>query len=140
MAGCGNTTGTTGSSELSTSSQATAPSAAPTSSVTRTTAAPAPTPVAPPATAQELNPAGGNDPEDYLMPLVVCMSLQEAQDEIQDHGVFFSRSEDATGQGRSQLIDSNWQVVAQSPDPGTLIGEGDAVLQVVKYGEQPNPC
>jgi len=93
-----------------------------------------------PTTPPELNPFGGNDPEDHLMPAVVCMSLQEAQDEIQDHGVFLSLSEDATGQGRSQLIDSNWQVVAQSPDVGATIGEGDAVLQVVKYGEQPNPC
>ena len=140
MAGCGNTANTTRSSEPITSPAATDLSAAPTSSVTTTSAAAAETSVTPPATAQELNPAGGNNPEDYLMPLVVCMSLQEAQDEVQDHGVFFSRSEDATGQGRNQLIDSNWQVVAQSPAPGTPFGEGDAVLQVVKYGEQPNPC
>jgi hypothetical protein len=68
------------------------------------------------------------------------MNLQEAQDEIQDHGVFLSRSEDATGEGRMQLNDSNWQVVAQIPDPGVQIGEGDATLWVVKFGEQPNPC
>jgi hypothetical protein len=74
------------------------------------------------------------------MPLVVCMNLQDAQDEIQDHGVFASGSEDATGQGRRQIIDSNWQVVAQSPDPGVAIGEFDATLFVVKYGEAPNPC
>jgi beta-lactam-binding protein with PASTA domain len=74
------------------------------------------------------------------MPQVVCMNLQDAQNEIQDHGVFFSRSEDATGRGRSQIIDSNWQVVAQYPDTGSAIGEGDAILFVVKYGEQPNPC
>ena len=136
MAGCGNTANTTRSSEPITSPAATDLSAAPTSSVTTTSAAAAETSVTPPATAQELNPAGGNNPEDYLMPLVVCMSLQEAQDEVQDHGVFFSRSEDATGQGRNQLIDSNWQVVAQSPAPRTPFGEGDALLQVVKYGEQ----
>jgi hypothetical protein len=74
------------------------------------------------------------------MPQVICMNLQDAQNEIQDHGVFYSRSEDATGRGRSQIIDSNWQVVAQSPDPGSPIGEGDAMLSVVKFGEQPNPC
>jgi hypothetical protein len=68
------------------------------------------------------------------------MNLQDAQNEIQDHGVFYSRSSDATGSGRNQIIDSNWQVVGQSPDPGTPIGEGDAMLFVVKYGEQPNPC
>ena len=81
------------------------------------------------------NPLGGNSPEDQLMPDVICMNLQDAQDEIQDHGVFFSGSVDATGQGRSQVIDSNWVVVDQSPGPGSPIGEGDAELSVVKYGE-----
>jgi hypothetical protein len=105
----------------------------------------APTTVAPPTVPPVpvdtgANPFGGHAPEDSLMPQVVCMNLQDAQNEIQDHGVFFSRSEDATGRGRSQIIDSNWQVVAQYPDAGVSIGEGDAMLFVVKYGEQPNPC
>ncbi len=108
------------------------------------TAAPAitttPVATAVPTSAPGANPFGGNSPEDSLMPPVVCMNLQEAQDEIQDHGVFFSRSEDATGNGRMQINDSNWQVVAQYPDAGTPIGEAEAVLFVVKYGEQPNPC
>jgi hypothetical protein len=67
------------------------------------------------------------------------MNLQDAQDTIQTTGVFFSRSRDATGEGRHQIIDSNWQVVAQTPAPGTPIGEFEAVLDVVKYGE-PSPC
>ncbi len=97
-------------------------------------------PVTVPATTDGgLNPFGGNSPEDALMPDVMCMNLQEAQNEIQDHGVFFSRSEDATGQSRNQIIDSNWQVVGQSPEAGTPIGEFEAVLFVVKYGE-PSPC
>jgi hypothetical protein len=83
----------------------------------------------------ELNLAGGNDPEDFLMPNVVCMNLQEAQDEIQDHGVFLSRSVDLTGQNRSQLIDSNWIVLEQTPAPGTKVAEGEAVLGVVKIDE-----
>ncbi|GAA3709407.1 PASTA domain-containing protein [Gordonia hankookensis] len=70
-----------------------------------------------------------------IMPDVVCMNLQDAQNKIQDAGVFFSRSTDATGQGRSQILDRNWIVVAQTPDPGTPIGEGDAVLSAVKIGE-----
>ncbi|WP_262365900.1 PASTA domain-containing protein [Gordonia sp. OPL2] len=73
------------------------------------------------------------------MPDVVCMNLQAAQNRIQDAGVFFSRSTDASGQGRSQILDSNWIVVAQTPDPGTPITEGDAVLSAVKIGE-PSPC
>jgi len=71
-----------------------------------------------------------------VMPDVMCMDLQDAQDAIQRYGVSYSRSEDATGQGRMQVIDSNWIVVAQSPRPGAAISEGDAVLSVVKDGER----
>ena len=67
------------------------------------------------------------------------MDLQDAQDPIQEQAVFLSRSQDATGGGRSQVIDSNWQVVSQFPATGTPIGEGDAMLDVVKYGES-SPC
>lgn len=75
-----------------------------------------------------------------LMPDVVCMNLQAAQDFIQSEtGVFLSLSEDATGAGRSQIMDRNWVVVAQRPAPGAPIGEGDAVLSAVKI-EEPNPC
>lgn len=85
------------------------------------------------------NPFGGDDPEDKRMPDVVCMGLQDAQDEIQDRGVFFSKSVDATGDGRRQLFDRNWIVVAQDPEPGEPIGENEAVLSVVKTDED-NDC
>jgi hypothetical protein len=81
------------------------------------------------------NPLGGSAPEDFLMPNVICMTLQEAQDEIQDHGVFSSRSKDATGKNRGQWNDSNWIVVKQSPAPGKKISEGSALLSAVKKGE-----
>lgn len=74
-----------------------------------------------------------------IMPNVVCMNLQEAQDAIQDAGVFFSRSRDASGQGRSQLVDRNWIVVSQTPAAGSPVTEGQAVLSAVKIGE-PNSC
>ncbi len=74
-----------------------------------------------------------------MMPSVVCMNLQDAQDLIQESGVFYSRSFDATGDGRNQVIDSNWIVVSQNIAPGTSFDEGDANLGVVKYGES-NPC
>lgn len=73
------------------------------------------------------------------MPAVTCMNLQAAQDLIQAAGVFYSRSEDATGAGRKQVQDRNWIVVAQTPAPGALIGEGDALLSVVKIDE-PTDC
>jgi PASTA domain len=87
----------------------------------------------------ELNPFGGDDPEDRRMPDVVCMDLQDAQNEIQDHGVFLSGSTDASGQGRRQIIDSNWIVVEQKPPAGSPIGEGDPELFVVK-DDEPHPC
>jgi beta-lactam-binding protein with PASTA domain len=113
-------------------------SAAPTPPTAAPTAPPAATD--PPQTTTNDTLLGGEQPEDSLMPNVVCMNLQDAQNEIQNNGVFFSRSEDATGQGRNQINDSNWQVVGQTPEPGLPIGEGEALLFVVKYGEQPNPC
>ena len=71
-----------------------------------------------------------------LMPSVVGMNLQAAQDLIQSKaGVFYSRSFDCTGQGRNQVIDSNWVVVTQTPSPGSAISEGTANLGVVKTGE-----
>ncbi|NEW29143.1 PASTA domain-containing protein [Nocardia cyriacigeorgica] len=87
-------------------------------------------PTAPPASAA---------PKKVPMPSVVCMNLQAAQDQIQAAGVFFSRSEDATGAGRMQVMDRNWVVVSQTPGPGEPVGEGEAVLSVVKIGE-PGDC
>jgi membrane protein implicated in regulation of membrane protease activity len=67
------------------------------------------------------------------------MNLQDAQDLIQENGVFFSRSDDATGEGRMQVNDSNWIVVGQTPEAGSPVTEAEAVLSVVKIGE-PNSC
>nr|WP_296779114.1 hypothetical protein [Rhodococcus sp. (in: high G+C Gram-positive bacteria)] len=110
-----------------------------------TTSAPAATTTtAPPAAAvPPVEPPAVVAPEPVaapvLMPPVVCMNLQAAQNLIQDAGVFFSRSEDATGASRMQVNDSNWIVVGQAPGVGVPIGEGDAVLSVVKVDE-PNNC
>jgi hypothetical protein len=89
-----------------------------------------PAPVAPPAAAPAVA---------ATMPDVVCMNLQAAQDRIQAAGVFFSRSADATGAGRRQVVDSNWIVVGQTPSAGATVGELEAVLSAVKIGE-PSPC
>lgn len=118
------TRSTTTEAPITVDSQSTTSSLAPSSSVTTTTEPP-----------PERNLLGGDSPEDRLMPDVVCFDLQDAQDEVQDHGVFFSRSEDASGDGRRQLWDRNWVVVDQDPAPGTPIGEGDAVFFVLKDDE-----
>ncbi len=113
-----------------------------TSRPTPTTTRPAPAtinvtlpPTTAPAGGEGDNVFGGDDAEDQRMPDVVCMDLQDAQNEIQDHGVFFSRSEDATGEGRRQILDRNWIVVDQEPEAGASIGEFEAVLYVVKDDE-----
>ncbi|MCX6526002.1 MAG: PASTA domain-containing protein [Actinobacteria bacterium] len=67
------------------------------------------------------------------------MNLQAAQNKIQENGVFYSDSFDATGEGRMQINDSNWIVVSQTPSAGSPITEGSANLGAVKEGE-PNPC
>jgi hypothetical protein len=91
-----------------------------------------------PTVSDETDRTEGADEAQAIMPDVVCLDLQTAQNRIQEAGVFFSRSHDATGRDRAQLLDSNWQVVAQTPAPGTPIGELEAVLDVVKHGE-PSP-
>lgn len=126
-----------GSPEPDTESYTAVASAVPVRITTVTLTAPAPTP-APRSAGTETAPSVA-DTATATMPAVVCMNLQAAQDLIQTTGVFYSRSEDATGRGRSQVVDRNWVVVAQRPEPGTPIGEGDAVLSVVKVGE-PTDC
>jgi hypothetical protein len=121
---------------------ATADATAPTTVLTTSTTATSTTMSPPPTTTVPTTstaPAVAPPAAEALMPSVMCMNLQDAQDTIQRAGVFYSRSEDATGRGRNQVLDSNWQVVAQNPSPGAPIGEGDAVLSVVKYGET-SPC
>ena len=90
-------------------------------------------------TAAAITPVPTTSAPKALMPNVVCRNLQEAQDTIQRAGVFLSRSQDATGQGRHQILDKDWLVVQQSPSPGTPITENQPLLSVVKYGES-NPC
>ncbi len=107
-----------------------------TTAATSTTAAPT---TAAPTTTVSAPPTAPPTLASSLMPNVVCMNLQDAQDTIQTAGVFFSRSFDATGAGRSQIIDSNWVVVSQDPAPGAPIAEVEPNLGAVKYGE-PSPC
>lgn len=105
-----------------------------------TTTAPAPIPAPAPAPEPPVpGPAPAPAPASAIMPAVTCMILQTAQDVIQEAGVFFSRSDDATGAGRMQVMDRNWVVVAQTPAAGEPVGEAEAILSVVKIGE-PGDC
>ncbi|AVP68020.1 hypothetical protein GS905_20230 [Rhodococcus hoagii] len=134
LSACGSSDDTTAAVQATTTATVAAPATSLAPPVSASVVVPSPT-VPAPASA----PASVSAPTLVPMPNVMCMNLQDAQDLIQEHGVFFSRSADASGKGRNQVVDSNWIVVGQTPAVGALIGEGDAVLSVVKIGE-PNPC
>ncbi|MFM1723811.1 hypothetical protein ABEU20_002383 [Rhodococcus sp. PAM 2766] len=133
LAACGSSSDATTEARATTTTTSSEPAAsfAPPSSSS--------TALVPSTTPPAASPAPAPAPTLVPMPNVMCMNLQDAQNLIQENGVFFSRSADASGKGRNQVVDSNWIVVGQTPSVGAPIGEGDAVLSVVKIGE-PNPC
>jgi hypothetical protein len=74
--------------------------------------------------------------ETFEMPMLVGQNLQVAQDILQSYGSFFLSQEDASGAGRSQLIDSNWYVCTQSPQAGAVVSIAEFVtLWSVKLSE-----
>ncbi|MGW0040037.1 PASTA domain-containing protein [Gordonia sp. NPDC003376] len=136
--GCSNnSTDTSASTTVATDVAHSARATEPSKAVETTTSAPASARTETPVAAAPVSTSVQSEPA--VMPYVVCMNLQEAQDAIQSAGVFFSRSRDATGQWRSQILDRNWIVVSQTPSAGSSVTEGQAVLSAVKIGE-PNPC
>ena len=68
--------------------------------------------------------SGGGSADSWTMPDLTGRDLQTAQDSIQsltNDGIFFSTSHDATGQGRHQILDRDWQVCSSDPAPGSKI-------------------
>lgn len=84
-------------------------------------------------------PAPQQAADRWVMPNLVGATLQDAQDQIQSltsGAVFFTDSHDLGGQGRNQVLDSNWQVCAQNIAPGAaLTAESQVDFGVVKLGE-----
>lgn len=75
-------------------------------------------------------------PTTGTVPNVVCKDLQTAQDTLQAAGYPLITSTDGSGRGRTQIIDSNWLVIAQSAAPNTHPAQTTRiVLTVVKFGE-----
>ena len=71
------------------------------------------------------------------MPNVVGQNLQLSQDQLQALGSYLMDQTDAAGLSRIQVLDSNWQVCAQSPAPGkTVPVDTMVVLSSVKLAEQ----
>ncbi|WP_405909565.1 hypothetical protein OG742_37185 [Streptomyces sp. NBC_00828] len=80
---------------------------------------PAPTPSSPVTdvpSVEEETPAA--EPETAALPDMTGEVLQTAQDAAQAAGFFSLTSSDATGQGRFQVLDRNWKVCSQTPEPG----------------------
>ena len=101
------------------------PSVASVTSVTSPNSAPPPTSEAETGATSSL-PAtsSAGPPASWTMPNLVDQNLQAAQDAVQaltGNPLFFTSSTDATGQGRAQVLDSNWKVCSQSVKPGDVI-------------------
>ena len=70
------------------------------------------------------------------MPDLIGKNLQRAQDRLQSLGSFLMDQEDATGEGRWQLLDRNWYVCSQKPAAGKKVPLSAIVtLYVVKLDE-----
>jgi hypothetical protein len=114
------------------------PAPAPTTVVT-VTATPIPTPSGQPTDSQ----VGNNPPAAdgrFIMPDERGKNLQASQDDLQaitGNPFYYSGSNDATGAGRFQILDSGWQVCSQKPAPGTnlSVDYDGVVFNVVRNSE-----
>ncbi|WP_432076510.1 hypothetical protein [Streptomyces wuyuanensis] len=70
-----------------------------------------------------------------LLPDLVGMGLQSAQDKAQSLGFLTLASHDALGRGRNQVLDRNWKVCSQKPHPGTHPTRTKIDLGAVKLEE-----
>jgi hypothetical protein len=75
-------------------------------------------------------------PQLGVVPDVMGMNHQLAQDTMQAAGFFNLAEEDATGQGRLLISDRNWVVVTQLPKGGTrAASDTTIILRSKKIGE-----
>lgn len=71
-----------------------------------------------------------------VVPAVVGLNHQLAQDTLQAAGFYYLSEEDATGKGRLLVNDRNWVVVTQSPEGGSIAAlDTKVVLRSKKIGE-----
>lgn len=103
--------------------------AQPTTTVTVTQTVTAPPSSAPPSTAPPSVQSG-------VVPNVVGLNHQLAQDTMQAAGFYYLTEADATGQGRLLINDRNWVVVSQQPAGGTHApADTKIILRSKKVGE-----
>lgn len=63
----------------------------------------------------------------FKMPNLKGQILQTAQNKLQSLGSFLLDQEDATGQGRMQILDRKWKVCRQDPKAGTKVSIAEFV-------------
>ena len=81
-------------------------------------------------------PAAASDDSTFSMPNYRDWVLQDAQDNLQSLGSYLMNQEDASGDGRLQVNDSNWHVCSQKPVAGVRVNPADIItLWVVKLDE-----
>jgi hypothetical protein len=74
-----------------------------------------------------------------VIPDVICMDLQLAQDKAQAAGIYRVAVQDASGRHRRHADDQNWVVVSQTPAPGSRPRRPQMTLQVRAYGDPGAP-
>jgi hypothetical protein len=81
--------------------------------------------------------ASTSDADCVEVPDVVGLSdLQLSQDTLQAAGFYVMDQEDATGQGRAQLLDRNWVVTRQDPKAGECVDTSTTITTYAKkHGE-----
>jgi hypothetical protein len=80
-------------------------------------------------------PPAGTAPKTARLPDLVGKVLQTAQDEAQAAGFFTLTSSDALGQSRLQVLDRNWKVCTQNPQPGSHRTDVKVDFRAVKIEE-----
>lgn len=132
LTGCGGGSGPAATSTVTATSRVT---------VTYSSTQPSATaPMAPAASSPtDAAPAAGAPAESWIMPNEIGKNLQQAQNDLQaltGNPMFVSTSEDLTGKGRQQIMDSNWQVCSSSPPPGSAFtSQTNVVFGVVRDSE-----
>ncbi|MFD5624851.1 MULTISPECIES: PASTA domain-containing protein [unclassified Streptomyces] len=97
---------------------------------------PAPAPSAPVAATPRVDEETlAAEPETATLPDMTGKVLQTAQDEAQALGFYGLTSSDATGAGRFQVLDRNWRVCSQTPEPGVHPVETTVDFATVKLTE-----
>jgi len=89
------------------------------------------------APASAAAPAASGGGGGIVVPDVVGLDHQAAQDAMQGEGLWLLDERDCSGQGRALLWDRNWEVVSTDPPAGTAVSEDTVVtLCSVKQGER----